>query len=339
MKTYRQWLCAILFLAGALLSASAAEQIAVVTGDRVNVRGRPSLVGEVVIQLNQGEQVTVLEQIPVANPQPGEPSRWMRIRLPANTPVWVFAPYIDQDEGTSRVNRLNLRAGPGEHFSVLGQIERGTPVQRIRVVGNWMEIEALDTTHAFVAADFLQIQETPASDQTSEAPELAAVPPPTDSAQPQTIPAPGEEEPAPTPVEVDPETPLAAAPDTEPKPAEPIPAEPIPAEPIPAESIPTDAAPIVTQPVEEALPPEELPRRVVSREGRVIISRSIQAPTEYALESLQTRRTINYIHSEDLGVNLKVYAGRKVIVTGEELIDRRWTNTPIVEVESIRLIP
>jgi uncharacterized protein YgiM (DUF1202 family) len=334
MKTYREWLCAIVFLAGALLSASAAEQIAVVTGDRVNVRGRPSLVGEVVIQLNQGEQVVVLEQIPVAKPQPGEPTRWMRIRLPANTPVWVFAPYIDPDEGTSRVNRLNLRAGPGENFSVLGQIERGTPVQRIRVVGNWMEIEALDTTHAFVAADFLQIVETATPDQTSEAPELAASPTPEDPAQPQTIPAPDEEESAPTPVEVDPETPIAAAPGAEPRPTEPRPTEAPP-----TEAFPIDTDPMATQPVEEALAPEELPRRVVSREGRVIISRSIQAPTEYALESLQTRRTINYIHSEDLGVNLKVYAGRKVIVTGEELIDRRWTNTPIVEVESIRLIP
>jgi hypothetical protein len=100
-----------------------------------------------------------------------------------------------------------------------------------------------------------------------------------------------------------------------------------------------DAPPTIPQQVEEEIAPELPPRRVVNREGRVIISRSIQAPTEYALESLQTRRTINYIHSEDLGVNLRIYAGRKVIVTGEELLDRRWTNTPIIEVESIRLVP
>jgi uncharacterized protein YraI len=322
MKTYRQWLCAILFLAGALLAASAAEQTAVVTGDRVNVRGRPSLVGEVVTQLNRGEQVAVLEVIPVTNPQPGEPARWMRIRLPANTPVWVFAPYIDPDERTSKVSRLNLRAGPGENFSVLGRIERGTPVREIRVVNNWMEIEAVETAHAFVAADFLELHASTAPPETSEAPEFAAVPTPPGAGLPQAVP-PDEEEPAPTPVEIDTEDPFAAAPGTGPAPTEPAPIE----------------VPMVTQPMEEALPPEQLPRRVVSREGRVIISRSIQAPTEYALESLQTRRTINYIHSEDLGVNLKVYAGRKVIVTGEELIDRRWTNTPIVEVESIRLIP
>lgn len=324
MKTYGQWLCAIWFLSGAMVWASAAEQTAVVTGDRVNVRGRPSLIGEVIMQLNQGDQVLVLEQIPVANPKAGEPSQWMRIRLPANTPVWVFAPYIDPDEGISKVNRLNLRAGPGENFSVLGRIERGMPVKEIRVVNNWMEIEAPDTTHAFVAADFLEITgpAVPTEDPTTtaHAPAKADDLPPSETASPETVAALDGEESAPTPVEVDSETPIAAAPDTE-----------------SIERIPGVTTPPVAEEIELAV--EELPRRVVSREGRVIISRSIQAPTEYALESLQTRRTINYIHSEDLGVNLKVYAGRKVIVTGEELIDRRWTNTPIVEVESIRLIP
>jgi uncharacterized protein YgiM (DUF1202 family) len=316
MKTYGPLFCAVLFLTGALLSASAAEQTALVKGDRVNVRGRPSLVGEVITQLRQGEQVTVLEQISLDAPRPGEPAQWSRIRLPANTPVWVFAPYIDADDGTSKVNRLNLRAGPGENFSVLGRIERGSQVKEIRVVNNWMEIEAPDDTHAYVASSFLEIL-APA-EPAVVAPDLAHVDPTTKTDPEATDPAAHDEDSAPQPVVVDADTPLAVAPGTETE----------------------DTAPLVTTPVEEEeITPEELPRRVVVREGRVIISRSIQAPTEYALESLQTRRTINYVHSEDLGVNLKVYAGRKVIVTGEELIDRRWTNTPIIEVESIRLIP
>jgi hypothetical protein len=314
MKTYGPWFCAVLFLTGALLSASAAEQTALVKGDRVNVRGRPSLVGEVITQLRQGEQVTVLEQISLDAPRPGEPTQWSRIRLPANTPVWVFAPYIDADDGTSKVNRLNLRAGPGENFSVLGRIERGTQVREIRVVNNWMEIAAPDDTHAFVAASFLEILGP--AEPTVVTPDLAAVASPTETDPAATDPVAPDEDSAPQPVVVDTDTPLAAAPGTETE----------------------ETAPLVTTPVEETAP-EELPRRVVAREGRVIISRSIQAPTEFALESLQTRRTINFVHSEDLGVNLRVYAGRKVIVTGEELIDRRWAHTPIIEVESIRLIP
>ena len=78
---------------------------------------------------------------------------------------------------------------------------------------------------------------------------------------------------------------------------------------------------------------------MVSREGVVIGSRSIQAPTEYALESKEARRTINYLHTEDPALKLKNFGGRKVIVTGEELLDQRWANTPIIEVETIRLVP
>ena len=48
---------------------------------------------------------------------------------------------------------------------------------------------------------------------------------------------------------------------------------------------------------------------------------------------------VNYLHAEDEFLKLKNFAGRKVIITGEELIDQRWRNTPIVEVETIRLVP
>ena len=88
-------------------------------------------------------------------------------------------------------------------------------------------------------------------------------------------------------------------------------------------------------PAVEAAPP----KRVVIREGTVVVSRSIQAPTSYGLENRESRRIVNFLHSESEDINLKKFAGKKVIVTGEELIDQRWVNTPIIEVESIRLVP
>jgi hypothetical protein len=121
------------------------------------------------------------------------------------------------------------------------------------------------------------------------------------------------------------ETPDTAAVTATPPTPEPLPATP-------------PALPLIAPPALEP-EPEPPPKRVVSREGTVILSRSIQAPTDYALESRETRRMINYLHSEQLGLKLKNYAGRKVIVTGEELVDQRWANTPILEVETIHLVP
>ena len=43
---------------------------------------------------------------------------------------------------TAGAQPLNLRAGPGENFSIVGRIDRGTPVKEIRTEKSWMEIEA-----------------------------------------------------------------------------------------------------------------------------------------------------------------------------------------------------
>jgi hypothetical protein len=305
MKKMQRW--AVCLAAGLWAISAGAEEAAVVKGDRVRVRGQATLKSEVITLLKKGESVTILEEIAAKNPKRGEPARWARIQLPPNTPVWVFAPYIETANNTVNIKRLNLRAGPGERFSIIGRIERGTPVKQIRTTDNWMEIEAPTNAYAFVAADMLEksVAPTPAPTQ------LAAD-------TPKTVPA----QPPPTVETVKPETaPVVAT-------------EPVPA--------PAQAASPVTQ--SPALAPTTTvetaaPKRVVSREGTVVVSRSIQAPTAYALEHRETHRTVNYLHSESEDINLKKFAGKKVVVMGEELIDQRWVNTPIIEVESIRLLP
>ena len=309
MKTIQGWVWAVCLAVGWLAISAGAEEVAVVKGDRVRVRAQATLKSEVITLLKKGETVTVLEEIAAKQHKRGEPANWARIQLPPNTPVWVYAPYIETTNNTVNIKRLNLRAGPGEKYSIIGRIERGLTVKQIRTTDNWMEIEAPTNAYAFVAAELLEKSAAPAPA------ELAAN---TSKAAPT--------QPPPTVEFVKPETAPAVA------------SEPVPA--------PTQAAPPATQPpglapqpapttVVEAAPP----KRVVIREGTVVISRSIQAPTSYGLENRESRRTVNYLHSESEDINLKRFAGKKVIVTGEELIDQRWVNTPIIEVESIRLVP
>ena len=42
-------------------------------------------------------------------------------------------------DGVVVPNRLNLRAGPGENYSVLGRLEKGAAVKSIRTIEEWME--------------------------------------------------------------------------------------------------------------------------------------------------------------------------------------------------------
>src|SRR5687767_5101586 len=91
---------------------SGAEKTGTVKDARVNVRGAPRLSGEVVTQVKKGEEVVILEEIPVKQPKQGEPSKWLKIAMPANTPLWVYAEFLDTNH-VVKSSKLNVRSGPG----------------------------------------------------------------------------------------------------------------------------------------------------------------------------------------------------------------------------------
>ena len=186
-----------------------AAQVAV---NNLNVRGQAGLKGEVIAHLNQGDVVTVISQLNLDKHATGEPAQWAKIALPASTHVWVNTKYIDAANKTVSAKKLNLRAGPGENFSVLGVVEQGTAVNVINTKGAWSEIEPPSSAYAFVAAMYLKQEASgnmaanpPASTETTPAP--TPTPTPVPEAQPvvttppaTTAPtAPAETTPAPAP--------------------------------------------------------------------------------------------------------------------------------------------
>lgn len=407
-----------LFLLAVLGFNIEAQESGVVSENKINVRGKPSMVGEVVTQLEKGDKVTILEEIPSPDAKPGEPTNWFRIKLPENTPVWVFSPFVK--DGEVSASRLNLRAGPGENYSVLGRIERDTKVKTIRTQDQWMEIEAPDHAYAFIDASLVDksgtnaaanlpkiAQQKPATvapggagiptqaqpqpihtNTVAQAPSIATTNtiqqhPPTNTIvqiappeiEQQKIDTNGpvqtnltEQLPAPSTTPVPPTLAQQAATNAPTLPAAEStnavpdthvasatehpdlllpggnavqPGTPTPATPTqltePAPSAPT------TLPHTSQLPSlksnEVLPRRIVRREGIVRATKSIQAPTWYELIHPETKKTMDYLHEERLGVDLKSWKGQKVVVTGDEGIDERWPNIPILELESIQAAP
>ena len=372
-----------------LLTAQAAEETAVVSDGKINVRGQPSLIGEVITQLEQGEKVTVLERLTnTVQRVPGEPTNWAKIKLPPNTPVWVFAPFVK--EGAVAVSRLNVRAGRGENYSVIGRLNRGDEVKAIRTVEEWIEIEPPTNAYAFVDFGLLKFggevptvaavpqnnqpevtaTTAPAATETTTTPSVTA--PVTVEAASNNTPTavaavPSNTTPEPTnnvvirpePVTTQPE--IATAPGTnelevttarpanaeETKPAttvqpeaavtlpETSPLAPI----IVATPAPTNAAATTATaaPVERRVKPPG--KRIVRREGIVRPTTSIQAPTWYELVNAETKKRINYLFGDNLEINLKDYRGQRVVVSGEELIDSRWPNTPIMDLQSLDVLP
>lgn len=343
MKTNQLVFGLVVAISTLAFAGAKAGEPASVMQNHVNVRGQPSLSGEVITQLQKGEKVVILEEIPVEKPKKGEPARWARIQMPANTPVWVFADFIDANNKSVSVTRVNLRAGPGENFSVVGRLDRGDTVKEIRRVEGWAEIEAPDKAYAFVGLNFLAKAESAPPPAATKTESIATPPAPTivepDRTSPPIAAVPSENTAAPLKLQTVPETP----PPTVEAPATPTPQAPTLAETTPAVSnvVSTPPPPVVTTP-EAATPQTDTappPKRIVRREGIVRSTKSIQAPTYFELVSADTRKVINYLHTLDPELKLKEFKGKRIVVTGEEGIDRRWPNTPIIEAETIEVVP
>jgi SH3-like domain-containing protein len=233
----------------------------------INARGQAGLKGEVISHLKKGETVTVLDQINLDKHKVNEPAQWAKIALPSSTHAWVKSSYIDATSKTVSPKKLNMRAGPGENYSVLGVIERGTAVNEITTKGDWMQIDPPANAYGFVAAMYLK----------QEAPAPAPAPAPTPVPEPQTM---------------------------------------------------------ATAPSEPTAPPV----RVVSHEGVVRSVGSIVAPTKYELYDPATDVNINYLYTTSPSLDLSRYVNMRIIVTGEEGLDVRWKDTPLINIQSIQVI-
>jgi hypothetical protein len=340
--------CSSRFLAGAWLAlavmspmlwADTAREPDVRTArsDRINIRGKPTTAGEVLGQLNTGDRVTVLEVVRVENPAKGDSTNWLKIALPASVPVWVHSGFVDTNKMTVTSARLNVRGGPGENFSVVGRVERGEKLKLIRQKDEWLQIAPPMGSFGYVAAEYF----------TAPAPPPVAVTPP----------APVEPTPA-APVTPPPSTPPA----TSPPPSVVVVAPPVVTNPPTVVTAPPPLPDLIKEEAEAKernlakirgyrVPPtnavtnlvvevEAAPRRIVTREGVVRYTVHINAPSWYVLESLDTRKVINYLHPATTNLVLGQFRDKRVFVTGEEGLDRRWPNTPVLRIqkpEDIRL--
>lgn len=277
---------------------------ATISGNNVNVRGKAGYKGEVFTKLSNGDTVTVIEQVILQKPKAGEPSQWAKISIPTNAHVWVHSTYIDANK-TVKPRKLNVRTGAGENYSIVGTIEQGTAVKEVSTKDSWVQIEAPATAFAYVAASYLQQKPTDAAVPpvvVLQPAETHTVPPSTDIAGTTT----------------DNTTVIATNnPGVEPN--------------IPVVSDPNAPPP---PPVIEEI---EVPR-FVSHEGVVRGSGSIQAPSEFALYSKETGKAINYLYSPTPQLDVGKYFGRRIIVNGEESLDKRWTNTPVLTIQKIYVV-
>ncbi|MCO5051754.1 MAG: SH3 domain-containing protein [Verrucomicrobiae bacterium] len=280
---------------------------ATITGNNVNVRGKAGFKGEIITQLHDGDVVAVIEEVILTKPKAGEPAQWAKIAYPQKAHVWVHSSYLNADQ-TVKPHKLNVRTGAGENYSIVGTLTQGTTVKAVATKGNWTEIEAPADAFAFVAASYVMQQ---AGSEVTAPPVVAL------------------QHPEP---EIAPET--AVVPDDGPLVT--------PATDVTTGSTMTEPAPIIHEDVNSAAPPPVVEEvwvpRTVSHEGIVKPTVSIQAPTKYGLHSAENNKLINYLYSPTAQLELSRYLGKQIIVTGQESLDERWANTPVLTIQKIYVV-
>lgn len=297
----------------------------------LNIRGQAGLKGEFIAHVNKGDTVTVISQINLDKHRADEPAQWAKIALPASVDVWVDGKFIDATNKTVLPKKLNLRAGPSENYSVLGVIERGTPVTETGEKDGWLKIQAPTNAYAFVAAMYLTqeasgtaVANPTPSPETQIMPETNAVPP-TPTAVPEEQPIVSQastNEPEMAETNAAPEMNTNAVASTE------------------SGAAPETNAPALTDTnaaeVDTNLPPP--PPRVVTHEGFVRHVTSLIEPTAYELYDPKTDTDIDYLYTTSTNLNLGRYSGLHIIVTGEEGLVARWPHTPVLTIQKIIVV-
>jgi len=307
---------------------------ATVASEHVNLRGQAGLKGEVVGHAKKGDTLTVISEITLDKPKAGEPAQWAKVNLPSDTKVWIDSKYVDKSNNTVTAKKLNLRGGPGENFSVLGVVEKGASVSSITTKGDWMQIQPPANAFAFVAAGYLK-QEPGMETNPVTPPPLASnenVPPPA----PQPVPA--------TPTTV-PEPPPIAPPAANPPPTPENPGAVPPPPPVPAPEISNTTPGAAAGMPQPTLAPDETdtnlpppPPRIVTHEGNVRHSVSPVAPTYFELFDADNDKSIDYLYTTSTNLNLARYDGLHITVTGEEALDARWKDTPVLTIQKIYVL-
>ncbi|MBL68651.1 MAG: hypothetical protein CMO74_09440 [Verrucomicrobiales bacterium] len=144
-----------------------------ITGSKVNARGRATVFSFPVFTFQKQEPVLVLGEVTLPAPKAGDPRRWYRVQVPANVALFVHKDYVINVRnvqvqgpdgkpvairvGDVKASTLNVRAGPGQKYPILGRIPKGANVQLTDrpAQGSWMEILAPEATEVFVAAQFV----------------------------------------------------------------------------------------------------------------------------------------------------------------------------------------
>jgi len=133
---------------------AAEPTVALVTGNRVNLRVGPRIGGHPVARMDEGTVLLIVERVP----------GWFGVRLPRGFEAYVSAKYVEaigDDAVRVKAAELNLRLGPPKANGTLPEAFRDHPPKGavlpvIAKTDGWVRVWAPETIRAYVSAEYVK---------------------------------------------------------------------------------------------------------------------------------------------------------------------------------------
>ena len=165
----------LLFAAVAIVHAQTNEVLKIrVTGDRVSLRAKPDINGDLLERAMRGEEMVCIEKT----------NGWVAVQAPDSLDFWVAGEFVVN--GVIQPEKLNVRSGPSLNYSVVAVLSKGDTVSLRGEFNDWLKIAPPPGSRVWISADFVEFIEPPKPEPMIEIipePELVIEPAP----EPQVV--------------------------------------------------------------------------------------------------------------------------------------------------------
>jgi len=130
-------------------NSAKSEYTGIVTADSVNLRSGPGINFEILRKLDKDTLILVL----------GKKGKWLKIKLPRNSKAFVFKKFLKLGTEKNAIisgNRVNIRAGDGQNFNVIGQLNNNDKVEVLESKGEWVRIYPDKNCYAWINESYVK---------------------------------------------------------------------------------------------------------------------------------------------------------------------------------------
>ena len=127
------WVMVIVLCAG-IGSAAASERMAV-KSDVANIRARPETASDTLWKAEKYYPLLVVEK----------KGPWYRFKDFEGDGGWIYSDLVDNTPTVVvKVNRANLRSGPGTQYDLVFDADKGTPFKVLEKKDRWIKVQHAD---------------------------------------------------------------------------------------------------------------------------------------------------------------------------------------------------